>query len=255
MLDIARLPQRLVLTGVSWDYYEDMLKAIGDGHIRVTYLDGDMEIISPRDNPFPVDYLAFDGVSWAFYQSTLKQIGDRPLRVTFFDGRMEIMSPLPKHEKAKKAIARLIEAMSEELEIPIAPFGSTTFQRENQLSGLEPDECYYIQNEARVRDMDRFDPAVYPPPDLAVEVDVVNRSVAREPIYARLGVPEIWRHHRSGLVVRVLTGAGAYADHATSLAFPLLPMDQFTAFVERMLAGKQNDTLRDFRRWVRELPR
>jgi Uma2 family endonuclease len=247
--------QHLYLTDVTWDYYEHLLELIGDGHSRVTYLDGEMEIISPGDNPFPVDYLLMEDVPWAFYEETLKQIGDRPLRVTYCDGRMEIMSPLPEHEREKSAFGRLVEALSEELDIDIQPLGSTTFRRRVKRSGFEPDECYYIQNESKVRDMKRFDPAKYPPPDLAIEVDVLSRSVAREPVLARLGVPELWRYRKSKLRVRVLGADGTYADHPKSLAFPFLPMDQFAQFVRRMVTERQNDVLRDFRKWARGIQR
>src|SRR5437016_13722825 len=39
--------QHLVLDGVSWDYYEQTPREIGDRALRVTYDDGSMEIISP----------------------------------------------------------------------------------------------------------------------------------------------------------------------------------------------------------------
>ena len=246
-------PQHLLLYDVTWEYYEHLLEQIGEGHTRVSYLDGMMEIISPGDNPFPVDYLLMDDVPWAFYEATLKQIGDRPLRVTYCDGRMEIMSPLPDHEKPKKAIARLVEALTEELDINLAPLGSTTFRWKKKQTGFEPDECYYIQNEPKVRDMKRFDPAKFPPPDLAIEVDILSRSVAREPIFARLGVPEVWRYRKSQLHVRVLGPNGTYSDHAKSLAFPFLPMDRFAEFVHRMVTERQNGVLRDFRKWAKRI--
>ena len=45
----------------------------------------------------------------------------------------------------------MIEAMTEELNIPIASGGSTTFKKELQQKGLEPDECYWVANEPAVR--------------------------------------------------------------------------------------------------------
>ena len=39
--------------------------------------------------------------------------------------------------------------------------------------------------------MKRFDPLTHRAPDLWVEVDLLNPSVPREPIYARLGVQEV----------------------------------------------------------------
>ena len=61
---------------------------------------------------------------------------------------------------------------------------------------------------------------------LWIEVDVFSPSVPREPICARLGVPEIWRYSNDGLTVRLLTPAGVYADSATSLGFPFSSDDR-----------------------------
>src|SRR5437764_14768735 len=40
-------PQRFVMSGVSWQYYEHTLEQIGDRPIRVAFLDGVMELMSP----------------------------------------------------------------------------------------------------------------------------------------------------------------------------------------------------------------
>lgn len=42
--------------------------------------------------------------------------------------------------------------------------------------GVEPDECYYIQNEAKVRNKDKLDLTIDLPPDLVLEVGVANRT-------------------------------------------------------------------------------
>ena len=54
----------------------------------------------------------------------------------------------------------------------MASFGSTTFSREDVRSGLEPDECYFLQNVDRVEGMKRFDSTIHPAPDLAVTADL-----------------------------------------------------------------------------------
>jgi Uma2 family endonuclease len=205
------------------------------------------------DAPGVEQHLVLRHISWDFYEHLLAEIGDRPLRVTYSQGSMEIMAPLPKHEAAKKVIAQLIELMTLELAIPRACFGSTTFRREDKESGLEPDECYYIQNAARVRGMERFDPNLHPVPDLAIEVDITRRSVPRQPVYASLGIPELWRFDGKELQILHLTPQG-YVPSTRSLAFPFLPMDRFESFVHRMLAGHDDlPVLQDFRAWVRTL--
>jgi Uma2 family endonuclease len=75
----------------------------------------------------------------------------------------------------------------------IASYGSTTFRSKQKSKGLEPDECYYFREEARMRGRKRINLKKDPPPELVVEIDITSRSIPREPIYAAMGVAEIWR--------------------------------------------------------------
>ena len=144
-------------------------------------------------------------VSWELYESLLREIGDQHVLVTYDNGSMEIMSPLPEHEIWKGIIGRMIEALTEELNIPIASLGSTTFRRRDLAKGLEPDECYYIQHEAQVRNKKRLNLRSDPPPDLVIEIDISHRDLDRESIYAAMGVPR-------SLALRRPEPAGAAAD-------------------------------------------
>src|SRR3954471_24340952 len=121
-----------------------------------------MTLAIDRSRLLDQQHIVLDDVSWEFYERVLEEIGNRPIRVTFSDGSIEIMSPLPEHEWIKKAIASLIELMVVELNIPMSAFGSSTFRREDKQKGLEPDECYYLQNAPKVRGMKKFDPTVHP---------------------------------------------------------------------------------------------
>jgi len=192
-------------------------------------------------------HIVLYGVSWSYYEQTLSEIGNQPIRVAFLDGVMELMSPLPKHEGSKMAIGNLIVTLAVECRIPLKCFGSTTFRREEKAAGSEPDECFYFNEIESVKGMERFDPLLHGPPDLWVEVDVLNPSVPREPIYARLGVPEVWRYSGDRLAVRLLTPDGVYADSATSRAFPFLPMATFAGFIPKMVDGDEMRTLLEFR--------
>jgi Uma2 family endonuclease len=200
-------------------------------------------------------HIVLHDVSWDFYERLLEEIGDRPTRVTFDEGSIEIMSPLPKHEKWISRIGRLVELMAADLSLTIEGFGSTTFRLAERRKGLEPDRCYYVQNAARVRDMDMFDAAIHPPPDLAIEMELTRRSLSRQPIYAALGVPELWRCDDQRFDVLLLGSDGTYKPSETSLAFPFLPMRPFAEFVRRLARDEQATVLREFREWVRSLPR
>lgn len=163
------------------------------------------------------------------------------------------MSPLPIHELWKKRTARLLETLTLELDLPMQSFGSTTFRRRKALAGLEPDECYYIQHAQDVIGRTEFDFSVDPPPDLAIEVDITSRSVPRQPVYARLGVPEVWHFEARRLSVLLLGRNGRYARASRSKAFPFLPMRTFYGFLRRMESESETAVLREFREWVRTL--
>src|SRR5262245_60663790 len=119
---------------------------------------------SPRPAPAPGGGVVFDGVNWADYEAMLRIVGDRPIRVTYDRGVMEVRMPLPQHERVKKLLGRMIETIGEELDIPVVGVGSAPFGRQDLDRGLEPDECYYLAGAGRVRDWERIDLALDPPP-------------------------------------------------------------------------------------------
>jgi Uma2 family endonuclease len=206
-----------------------------------------------RDRLLNEQHLVMREVSWAYYEHTLEELAERPLRITYSHGSLEIMPPLPEHELPKRAISRLLEAMADELNIPMTAFGSTTFRSEGASAGLEPDECYYLRNADRVRGITRFSSTAHPPPDLAIEIDITARSIPRQPIYAALKVSELWRFDGFALTVLTLDGAGAYQKVERSVAFPFLPIDLFTQYVRRMANEEQTTVVREFRQWLRTL--
>ena len=83
---------------------------------------------------------------------------------------------MPEHEKAKVIIGDLLKILLDELEIDWEPFGSTTFKRQDMMAGIEPDDCFYIQNAARMIGRESLDLTVDPPPDLAIEIDVTSKT-------------------------------------------------------------------------------
>ena len=129
--------------------------------------------------------------------------------------------------------------------------GSTTFRRHLLDKGLEPDDCYYIQNYNKVWDKENLDLEVDPPPDLVVEVEVSVRMIRRLPIYAALGVPEVWRHNGLRLMGLGLVN-GRYEAIDASRAFPFLKVDDLNRFLDRALLIRKNILLAEFCEWVRK---
>jgi Uma2 family endonuclease len=191
------------------------------------------------------------GVRWETYERLLKDIDDQHVRITYDQGSMEIMAPLPIHELYKKITARLLELYALEADIPICGLGNTTFRRKDLKKGLEPDECYYIANAEKVQYKKRLNLMKDPPPDLVLEIDIMSRSLKREPIYAALGVPEMWKLDESRIVPHHLSPAGIYKPAKASLSFPDLPMDQFNQFIQMSLSKSQHEAAKALQRWMR----
>jgi Uma2 family endonuclease len=199
-----------------------------------------------------VQHFVLENASWALYERLLKEVGDRPIRITYDDGRLELMSPLPEHEEVKILVHDLIRALTQALGVEIKSLGSTTFRRadKGKGKGLEPDECYYFKEERRMRGRKRLNLKKDPPPELVVEIDITRGSVEREPIYAALGVPEIWRWDGAKLQCLELAG-GIYRVRAKSLAFPFLAPADLTRFIRMRGGVGENALVRKFREWVR----
>ena len=199
----------------------------------------------------PPQHIVLDGISWSAYEMLLRDLEGRRLRITYDCGRLEIMAVSHRHEYGKKLLARFVESMTLELDIPIHPGGSTTFKKELLKKGLEPDECYWIQNEPWMRNKWDFDIDLDPPPDLGVEVEVTRSILDRMGIYAALRIPEIWRFDGERLRVCVLGANGKYKEKAKSLAFPFLPMKEIERFLLDTEADNHTALMRSFHDWVR----
>ncbi|MBI3272006.1 MAG: Uma2 family endonuclease [Planctomycetes bacterium] len=194
----------------------------------------------------------FDGVDWEFYDALLASLRDRPVFVTYDHGSLELMFPSRNHESAGRLIARMIDALTEELNIPVAGCKSTTFRRRDIERGLGPDECYYIKNEARVRGRRELDLPRDPPPDLAVEIEISHRVLDREVIYAALGVPELWRHDGQRLQVYCLGPDAQYLPCDRSPSLPMLPPADVDRFLTLAETTDETTWIRGFRAWVRQ---
>ena len=192
------------------------------------------------------------GIGWGGYQTLLGLVGDRPIRLTYDRGSVELMSPLYVHERSKGLLGRMVETITEELDIPMVAAGSTTFNSEALDRGLEPDECFYLANAHRLRRTDRIDMAIDPPPDLAIEVEITAGVLKRLPIYAALGVPEVWRFDGETLSILLLQPDRTYAESEASAALPFLPMVEVARFLHDYDPTNDTRWARAFRAWVRD---
>jgi Uma2 family endonuclease len=189
----------------------------------------------------PGQRVLLSNVSWQEFEAILEDLGERRAsRVAYDNGTLEIMTPLPEYETNKVLIGDLVKILLEELDIEFWPLGSTTFKNEEMVKGIEPDDCFYIQNEAAVRGKKRLDLTVDPPPDLALEIDVTSRT--HPSIYEALGVPELWRFENEKLQINVLR-EGKYIKCEYSPNFSNLPLIEIIPqYLNQSIAlGRQNN--------------
>ncbi|MBH8552009.1 Uma2 family endonuclease [Nostocaceae cyanobacterium CENA357] len=200
----------------------------------------------------PTNITILQGIHWDTYRNLVRDLESQPgMRLTYDGGILEIMMPLPPHETFKKLLGRFAEVMTEEIGIEIRSLGSTTWTREDLQKGLEPDECYYIQNELAVRGKDAIDLTIDPPPDLAIEVDSTNSSMNRMGIYAALGVPEVWCFDREILTISSLVNDD-YQPLEMSLVLPMFSVGVLRSFLELSLTMGETSLICHVRQWVRE---
>ncbi|MEB3182184.1 MAG: Uma2 family endonuclease [Nostocaceae cyanobacterium] len=198
------------------------------------------------------DRVVLHNITWEQFENLLKDLGEkRAARVAYFEGTLEIMTPLPEHEYYKEVIGVAVQDIAEELELNYESYGSTTWKRERRKAGLEPDNCFYFQNEAAIRGRLDFDLNQDPPPDLALEIDITNKSLNRFPIYARLGVPELWCYDNGELKIYHLQD-GEYVEGERSLVFHNLPIQELPQVIEEHRSAGRLAVRRAVREWVRE---
>ncbi len=199
----------------------------------------------------PVEHkVILSGVSWETYQRLLAEHDDENgTRFSYNEGTLEIMVLSARHEQPNRILAQLVDVIAEEFGIEVCPLGSTTFQRSGLLKGFEPDSAFYIAHAPEIGGRD-VDPAVDPPPDLLIEVDVTSSSLMRFPIFAAFGVPEVWRYDGTRVAIFRLQG-GQYVEVASSGALPPLSGALATQFLEERRRLGSTKWLQRVRHWAR----
>ncbi len=199
----------------------------------------------------PERRVVIKGVDWTFYERLVDSIPEGVRIRVNYDGKdLELMSLSPFHDGVKKQLARVVELVAEELEIPFRGLGQTTWKRPDVERGLEADECSYFASDklsvvASALKRGARDVALYPNPDLGIEVDLSPSKIDRPGIYANLGVAEIWRFDGEQIVIERLDPSGSYQT-APASGFLWIKPDEIRRWVI------EEDAL-DGLRWARGL--
>ena len=203
-------------------------------------------VVAPEDEVFSIG-----GLSWDQYVAIADTLGDQAgLRILFHQGRLTFVSPARVHEWSGRYIDTILLAIADGCDIEMDIVGGTTLRKQGLSVGLEGDEVYYLRdNVARMGGSRPIDLSIDPPPDLAIEVENTHKAGDSMPIYAQIGVPEVWRHdvRRGTLEFLALEPDGSYRPVSQSPAFPFLSPDDVLFQVRRA------EEIRSRTRWFRQL--
>ena len=208
-----------------------------------------------------VDTIVLHDVAWETYCQLRDLEANDAVRMTYLDGELTLMSPAPRHDRHAELLGLLIRGVTSALGVEVMGIRSTTLRREGELEqgvGKEADNAFYIgETERRMRRREELDLSVDPPPNLAIEVDHSRNSEAALAIYARLGVPEVWRLlvPERTLIIHRLVG-GVYETSERSGEWPKLTPALIVAALDRFDVGDlgENGWFAWIKAWAAGLP-
>ncbi len=191
----------------------------------------------------PHNRATLSGITWEMYEQILEQTerSGRRCVLNYDGGELEIEMPSKLHELIKKFLAAILEVYLFDKATRFVPAGQTTFRRRMLDKGLEADDTTSPGD------------AEPPAPDLAVEVEVATPLLAKLPIYAAVGVTEIWHVEvKNGQVrcriMRLIDGR--YAERPASELLPTFTPALLETWVRRRLADWHFDAVTAFRAWL-----
>jgi Uma2 family endonuclease len=156
------------------------------------------------------------------YQCLAGAIGeDQHVRLAYDGQDLELMTTGHLHERYKELLGQFVTVVTLALEIDRERTGETTWDTEDAERGLQADLSYYFDAEKLRVAREAFarkskNPADYPSPDLAIEIDLSAPEVDRQAIYGALRVAEVWRFDGATLVIEQLQADGTYAPAESS---------------------------------------
>jgi Uma2 family endonuclease len=204
------------------------------------------------------------GISWKTYLKLRDNPENYHVRMSYLDGELILMSPEAMHEGGAETLGLLLRGVTSGLGLEIKGIRTTTLRKgisRKKGSGKEPDNAFYLgENERTMRILNKkgaLNLDVDPPPDLAIEVDNKADSAKVLKLYARLGVPEVWRYNvrKNTLWFGRLDGL-AYVEVARSVALPRLTPALVHHALEVFDQGEmgENAWFEWIKAWARELP-
>ncbi|KYC42595.1 hypothetical protein WA1_19600 [Scytonema hofmannii PCC 7110] len=180
--------------------------------------------------------------NWQDYMKLQRQLGSRIVpRIKYRLGEIWLMAPLPKHGRDASLLADIAKVLLDRLGQRYDSFTPITMSLP-EISGVEPDCCFYIQNWRSVVGKARIDWQNDPPPDLVIEVDITSYTDIND--YLPYQVPEVWLLKNNELLIYRLQGE-TYVI-AESSYFP-----NISEIVRQCLLIASEETTSEAIRWLR----
>ncbi|MFB2769813.1 Uma2 family endonuclease [Pelatocladus sp. BLCC-F211] len=184
--------------------------------------------------------------NWQEYQKYLLQLGDRSIpRIKYRPGEILLMAPLPEHGKDASLLSLVVITLLDHKNLTYDSFTPITMSL-SEVSGIEPDYCFYIENWQQIQGLNRIDWQNDPPPDLAIEIDVTSYTDIND--YLPYKVPEVWLLKNKRLLVYRLHG-DSYVLGESSY-FP-----NIREIVQQCLQIASEQTTSEAIRWLRNFLR
>jgi Uma2 family endonuclease len=190
------------------------------------------------------DYLAFDAWRDKLYPK---------LKLAYDDGELEFMTTSYDHDADSRSVGFALAAIAMVFGSPIKAAGSMTIRQKLKKKGIEPDECFYLRTPKPPRGTGLLNLRIHPAPDLAIEVDRANSSLPKLPIYAALGIPEVWRMEGKAFTFYVIQKDGTFAKVKASKSFPKVKAVEFSEFFFLTDWDDMNELMDATRNWAAAL--
>jgi Uma2 family endonuclease len=189
--------------------------------------------------------------TWDDYERLVEDLGDHsPVHVSYDRGRLEILSPSYLHDKYSWFLNLLVAAFCEARGINVCGCGQTTWKMKSVGKGVEADASFYVTTQ--VPNDRNLDLEIDPPPDICVEIDLTTDSPKKFPVYAGLGVPEVWVYDKRAFRFYSLM-AGKYSRVERSSFLVGLTDRMLTEAMETCKAGPTLEVVKSFRTRVKKL--
>lgn len=120
------------------------------------------------------------------------------------------------------------------------------------LAAFEADESYYVTHAKRLLEKEELDFEVDPPPDLVIEVEITASAIQKMNLFARMGVPEVWRHDGKELQMFRLM-ANEYRWIASSVELPGLNCSMIQETLNLRTQVGETTLIKQFRKMISAL--